>query len=535
MIQLTIIILCFAGYLQPFHSAPWPSIINDGLFVLLGFLLIFDSIHRSKKYAFNLAVKEIILIISLTAYLLTTAYINNNNGFYPYLIALISSYLCYKTSINNKLLLNYLIIGIWLSSAATAILGIGQWLGTWEQFAGRFVWMTDVDPGTRLSGNLAQANNAGTLLIWGLLCGLVIAGRIDSLALHERSKAMIHGLMTSSMLLITIASALTQSRTTTLSFFIVSAITWKFRQICSKRVLQTILVACFINVAIALFLPLINTFLFDAKLTAAYGGRGLASDARLTAYDIFLNAILQKPFFGYGIGGTTTAFVEGIQKNTDLGVYFGHTHNIIIDLFVWLGIPVGLLIIFLIARFYFRAWNKITSLDHLLIFLIISVAIIHSMLEYPLSYAYFLIPFSLFSGQFSSFSNPDYAIHKNLIGVLLASLLTLFIACGIDYFRLERDIRQSRVDIAITGKSHPIEKPEIVLLDELENANYVLRLDIKSDMNSTQLAILDKTAFQFPMKFYILKNIEALNFNNQMERAEFWRKKYCHIYGGKDC
>lgn len=535
MFQLALVVICFIGYLQPFHSAPWPSAINDGIFLIFGFLFIINSIYKSKNHTIHLSIKEVALITVLLIHVALSTYTYDGKSIYPYILLISTTYLCYKISNQNKVNVYYLIIGTWISATVTALLGIGQWIGAWDQFDGRFLWMTDVDPGTRLSGNLGQPNNAGTFLIWGLLCGLFIAEKVESSSLGSHLKAIFHGMMTSSILLITIASALTQSRTTTLSFIIISAIAISFKHICGNRILKTLLIACTINISIVFFINLIASFLFDTDITSAFGGRGIGSDARLEAYSIFIRAILEKPFFGYGIGGMSTAFIDGIQLKTHLGTYFGNSHNIIIDFFVWFGIPLGALLLFLLVRFYFQALKKVNSPNTLILFLIITTAITHAMLEYPLNYPYFLIPFALFSGQFITPNKSIFFASKKLTSYFLIALTILFTTLAVEYLRLESEIRQARLEISITGKSHPVKKQNFSLINELENANYSLRIDIDNHMDSEQLALIEKNTTQFPMQFFIDKTIEAMVLNNRPDRAEFWRKKACYIYGEKYC
>lgn len=133
-----IVFLCFIGYLQPFHSAPWPSAINDGVCLLLGLVCVAYNIITIKQYRFSFSFKEIVIIGLIAIHIALSTIFFENRSVWPYILVLLVSFLCYKNEIQYAVNKNYLIAGIWLSATVTAIIGIGQWLGVWHQFDGRF-------------------------------------------------------------------------------------------------------------------------------------------------------------------------------------------------------------------------------------------------------------------------------------------------------------------------------------------------------------------------------------------------------------
>ena len=93
--------------------------------------------------------------------------------------------------------------------------------------------------------------------------------------------------------------------------------------------------------------------------TASLAQRAGSGHERLGMWMQIIHAIGERPWFGYGWNQTSVAVVESIHFNT---VKFGLiAHNIVLDLLVWNGLPLGFLIIayFAIWLFWLSKMQKI--------------------------------------------------------------------------------------------------------------------------------------------------------------------------------
>ena len=170
------------------------------------------------------------------------------------------------------------------------------------------------------------------------------------------------------------------------------------------------------------------------------------------------------------------------------------------------------------------------------VFSILAAVFIHSMLELPLHYAYLLIPVAIFAANFSQPEpNQKFVLPKFVAATALSICGFVFVLIANDYFRMEQDIRQARLELAITGRAHPPSDSPPILLKELYGANVMLRTEVSGSMSQSQLKLFDKTTAQFPMRPLIEKNIKALTLNGQVVKADYWKNKYCAIYGQKAC
>lgn len=534
--SLSVVLLCFIGYLQPFHSAPWPSAINDGLFLLLSFTALTYNLVVIKNYKLSFSRNEIVVAsLIVTDITLSTIFFENRSA-WPYVLVLTVSFLLYKNEVKYPTIKNHLITGIWLAASVTAVIGIGQWLGVWHQFDERFLWMLEANPGSRMIGNLGQPNITGTLLIWGIVCALMISAKIEAKFTRTTTQQLTYGLLTASILLITVASVLTLSRTTTLGLFAITLVAWKFKSIYGARAFRTTVAVCVLHVSLSMLLPYISQILFASELTSAYGGKGIGSSARLNAYLIFIHSIFENPFFGYGIGGVVLAFIDSVDISPGMSAYFAHAHNLILEFFVWFGIPFGLILTLILLDFFYCSYKKIKSANEVGLFSILLVALIHSMLEFPFHYVYMLVPTAIFAANFTKLSNVGelYLPRMVISGVVLIFVVMSVLMMN-EYFRFEGDIRQARLELGITGRAHPPSDATTIFLNELNGANVMIRTEATSDMSVAQLALFEKTTLQFPMRPFIEKNIKAATLNGQSDKALFWSNKYCAIYGLEAC
>ena len=124
---------------------------------------------------------------------------------------------------------------------------------------------------------------------------------------------------------------------------------------------------------------------------------GAGSDTRKAILVNALELVKRNPWFGVGWGEFNLAWTMTPFPNRPIA-FFDHTHNVLMQLAVELGLPVTLLIIALLSWGLWRALaatlnsrgNEAVMRSSALM-MVLAIGL-HSMLEYPLWYAYFLLP-----------------------------------------------------------------------------------------------------------------------------------------------
>jgi O-antigen ligase len=134
----------------------------------------------------------------------------------------------------------------------------------------------------------------------------------------------------------------------------------------------------------------------------AFGGETRLAEADLSGsrFGIWANTlelIRQQPWAGVGFGEFNLAWTLTPFPGRPVA-FFDHTHNLPLQLAVELGLPLAGLVMGLLVAGLWRAWrlagladdaSAVTLRSAWMMLLLIAV---HSQLEYPLWYAYFLLP-----------------------------------------------------------------------------------------------------------------------------------------------
>jgi hypothetical protein len=129
--------------------------------------------------------------------------------------------------------------------------------------------------------------------------------------------------------------------------------------------------------------------------------------------------------------------------------FFDHTHNIVLQWAVELGLPMALLLISLcgfglwpVVSTWWRKQDRVSSDEHgvkAMAATVLATAALHSLLEYPLWYAYFMLPVAFIWGLALSASDQESpataaSSMPSFAGLLPAGLMLVgAIWCVIDY------------------------------------------------------------------------------------------------------
>lgn len=121
------------------------------------------------------------------------------------------------------------------------------------------------------------------------------------------------------------------------------------------------------------------------------------SSSRFPVWRQTLSLIWDNPTVGVGVNEFNFAWtLSPFADRTP--TFFDHSHNLVLQLFVELGIPLGLLMVALLAvalwQGFRRAWAIETpqGICFRAAFIMVLIAAIHSQLEYPLWLVYLLLP-----------------------------------------------------------------------------------------------------------------------------------------------
>lgn len=158
--------------------------------------------------------------------------------------------------------------------------------------------------------------------------------------------------------------------------------------------------------AVAVQLALNYSGVFDEMGVTSSIARAADSGSngqRLYDWSLALSAIKAHPWFGVGVGGFHGWAVEQmpLTPHVPFSKFAEHAHNLPLHLAATMGLPFAVLSLGVAGWWLFRQLRVPMTPDRLFALSGLSVIGLHSMVEYPLWYSYFIIPAGLFCGILS--------------------------------------------------------------------------------------------------------------------------------------
>ena len=404
-----------------------------------------------------------------------------------------------------------LFLAIGLACVASVGIQMRQWIWQGEPD----LWVVPLAE-LRPFGNLAQPNQMATLHLWGIIA--------TAWGFHKGKFG--RGAALAIVLFLLFGIALTQSRTAIVAIFMLlgMAVWWRGLWRSPARVIGAITGLALYFWACLLGLGSISHALLLDKPFSAMERIG-GHDIRWEVYKLFVDAALQRPWFGYGWSPVTPAQFAVAERHPALGGVFQQSHNLFLDFVLWLGIPLGLAVSACLVAWYVARIKRVASVKDALLVMFISVVGLHAMLELPLHYAYMLFPTGLVVGALNvklgarvvGRSSRSSALALLCAGVLLLAALTR------DYFLIEADFLALRFERAYNLP--PKEPPRILVLTQLSEFMKMGRSTARAGMSQEELDRFRDVADAFPSPSNLYLYTAALALNGRVEEARLRVRK----------
>lgn len=407
---------------------------------------------------------------------------------------------------------------LWLAALVSAAIGLLQWLSLQGVL---MMYVVQTDAGDRAMGNLGQPNQLATLLLMGMV----------SLGWTFERKAIGWLGLIAGVGFLSFVLVLTQSRAGVLSAVTVGLfLFWKSSQSPTRIRPRHLLLWLLAFGAMFLLVPVIN----DVLLMGGRRSMNVAVDsARITIWKQMLSGIAHAPWLGYGWNQTPTAHAFG-GLTVPGSMTYTNAHNIVLDIVAWNGVPLGLLLTALCVYWFLsRMWRTgqkagIYAMSCLLPLLV------HSLVEYPFAYAYFLLAAGLMIG----------VVEAEIVGVKatrlrvqwVGALVVVWFGLGsymvLEYLQIEDDFRVVRFENLNIGKT-PVEYvvPDVWMFSHMATMLQASRLRPQPSMTADELETLRKTALRFPYGALSLRYALAMGLNGNPTGAQQQMAMIRGMYG----
>ena len=537
MIQKTFFILAFISisiaWLFPNDATSWVSFISEYLAFIAAFFIVAGCFHKDK-----IQIPQIILPILLisfipfmqfflgTVFSVSIAYLS---FFYLFVFFALIVYSYNLTKDQQPIIwLSYALV---FSSITSCVFAISQWLDI-------YIYVPVIElKGNRPYANFGQPNHLSTFLFMGFLAALYL------LEVEKLKKYLAYTFI----IIILFTIALTQSRTSwiVIAFIVIFYLVKKlnsdlklkplFMASCSGFLLLCIILQPKLSVLIR------DSFGFNTAQTMEVLTRATTQHERIELWKQAFDLIFQKPFSGYGWNQTGISVVEQIER-VNFSYWYSSTHNIILDIFTWCGLILGSLIVLYFTYLILYSTFKIKIKEANYALLMIGVVLIHGMLEYPLSYSYFLLPVGFLLGiVLSGIKDLKIISVSNkftyLVIVIYAGCLYLV---WTEYVNALAD--QSKAKIIALNRMAKIEDPKDKYF-EIENNYYILKdmgyhaewlaLNAKQKYSLGEIEKMDKFVTLYPSQFNLIKLAQIYLYNDHKIAAERQLYVFNKLYKSK--
>lgn len=353
--------------------------------------------------------------------------------------------------------------------------------------------VTPLGPGNRPSGMILQPNQLATLQVWGLL-------GLTWLRWRGHVGKALFGL---GFVLIGIGLGLTQSRTGLVELAVASVL---LTGVISPAGRPALAVACW-----SLLLVLV-WWGFNFPAVATWAGvpvdiAGGETEARLTALDsvridgwrAYLAAIAHSPWWGHGITELGHAYTTAASERPEIfiGQRFVHAHNAVLDLMLWVGVPLALLVVLALVVWGVKRLATIRRHpDKVFALAILMTFAVHAMLELPHQFMYFLVPAAMAAGMLHVIegqkpirSAPGWVwLIPAGVGAALAA------AIAYDYFPYQERYTEWRFENARVGQPPGIETSPPLVLTQIHDELALYRLRFDDALDESRLVWVNRVA-----------------------------------------
>lgn len=398
-----------------------------------------------------------------------------------------------------------LVAAVFLCSGVLSVwIALRQWL-----LLSGSIWVVDLPSGTRPFANMAQPNNFSTLL-----CLAVVA----TIYFYEK---YIIGRFSASVLaaFLVFGIALAQSRTPwvgCIAIFVFWA--WKVRVYSARLPLRSLFAWLVLYWACVAMLPLLAESLYLFSLDPLERARSLE---RWALWYQLWQAVLGGPVWGYGWNQVSVAQVA-ISLDYPVPIMVEHSHNFLLDLLLWNGPLLGGVVILCLSFWLMRLGWRARSAESLFCLLGSGFILVHGLLEFPLEYAFFLLPLGLMLGavEGEQFSQSKFALSKIFIGGVVLFSIGLFGWVWNEYRTVEEDHRLMRFETSGIGSLKADQPaPNVVVLTQLKELLRFIRTYARAGMSAEELAWMRKVAHRYPYPSSVFRYSLALGLNGQQEAA----------------
>lgn len=423
-----------------------------------------------------------------------------------------------------RITVNTLFDGLLIAGVASCGIAAAQWLGT---SSGIFV--VALAAGSRPYANLAQPN---------LFCTLCALGVVAALHSYERHRIS-RGLAAVAIAWLGLGMVMSQSRAGWVFVLLLAAHWLALKRSAGLRLSGVALLigVCAFSIAVIMWPQLNDWLLLSPSNNLGERLRTRNGWLRWTHWQTLLDAIWRAPWFGYGWGQVTLAQQATVLDHPATGEWLTNGHNLVVDLLVWNGVPLGVSLFAVLVYWFGRHVRLCDSSEQWTLLAGVGIVFAHAMLEYPLNYAFFLIPVGIMMGALDRLdvTGMKLNIPRGLFALLWSTIFIVAVWAGIEYLQLQSAVRNQRFVLLRIDHQPMAPAPDVVLLDAPRELYRFWTVDPSRGMATEQIDWMRRVSKRNAVPPAMLQFALATGLNGRPDEARDTLRKLCKMHPIERC
>lgn len=399
--------------------------------------------------------------------------------------------------------------------AATAFIAVCQWVNLDAHLPG----MHNIKSfGGRPYANFAQPNNMATFLLMALLACwyLYEKQKLDSKVLSFIAALIVTGVV------------LGQSRTSWVACLCIlfygayqyykGVLSLKWYYVTAWSALFVVMLIWALPLSVTILSPFADSAVASSAGAVELSKRATGDMSRLAIWQQMLHAIMEQPLWGYGWHQTSVAYTL-ISDYFQGPVWIRSAHNFVLDFLIWNGLVIGLAYLAYFAYWGLQLLRRVNSVESVIALLMVTVFVVHAMLEFPQNYAYFLLPIGFIIGILQAQSTPhSFSLSPRfmqvtfVLGVAITALIYRDYATVVP--KLNQSMRYEKTPEKITNDDR------VYLLEEFNRRIEWIRMNPYTQLEQKQITQISEIVLNYPTTYDLFKYAKLLAFNGYAEEAK---------------
>jgi len=410
---------------------------------------------------------------------------------------------------------------------AAALASAGMALAQWLQL-GVDGFIEALAPGGRVYANFGQPNHLATLLVLGM------AGAVRWYETRRIGGAT----LSLAVLLLGWVLVLTGSRTGWLA--VGALVLWLLvcRPRMDLRLKPLPLLGALGAFALAVALQPALTGALDLAGSNAAAPR-LQAGTRSVHWQAMWEAAWRAPWLGWGWQQASLAHQGVALDFPHTGELITNSHNLLLDLVIWNGIPIGLALFGALFGWIVLRAVRCRSAGQALLLAMVGAVFLHALVEFPLDYLFFLLPVGLLIGVVDGGADATAGPPRSRWPlVLLASGLSgLLIFAAHEYLKVESAMRTLRFVVNGIGvdKVASAPEPDVRLFDWYRAQHRFMLEPIREGLPPNELTATDRVVQRFALPAALFRQAVLHALHTDPAGAERSLRLLCWVHGRRHC